>query len=61
MERVVEPWDPDLRGGEGREQLRGARIGEIHGDALPCVGNSGVRTLEKSVMNCNSRRGGGEQ
>lgn len=44
MERVVEPWDPDLHGREGREQLRGARIGEIRGDVPPCAGNSEVRT-----------------
>lgn len=35
MERAVEPWGPDLRGREEREQLRGARTGECRGDAPP--------------------------
>lgn len=42
MERAVEPWGPDLRGQEEREHLRGARTGEVCGDAPPWAGNGWV-------------------
>lgn len=44
MERAVEPWGPDLRGQEEREQLRGARTGEVCGNAPPWAGNGWVGT-----------------
>ncbi|ELW66356.1 Zinc finger protein 48 [Tupaia chinensis] len=47
MERAVEPWDPDLRDPEEREQLRGAGTGEGCGCAPPWTG-LGIETVEIS-------------